>query len=344
MALFYGGAFLADKLGKRILHFSGQEPRRTRVLQRYQHVGSRSDTGLAPDSVRTPLKPCTGAPFAPPPTLPASVRALSSMPVTPTGCQGGAFSSSPLPVLVQASPSQSLWGPRLTQAGCFKEFISVTSCSHHRCHMDRPSSPSLHAGPLRVWLEGGRLPGPASDMGQSRDRGARSLGVPFSAARGVRGDRHVPLRAPGPPPPGRAFTVVGPHGAERVLGNDPFVHWFGMWRMSESRGAALSFLWPVCHTRSPKEGCMCSDRLLNILTGHCVNVIAVDSQNPGWRSEQFNERVGQRSGKKWSSSGRLCSPSYRPASLLATAECSVRAHGTAVSCQVCKQPSLLQKH
>lgn len=31
------------------------------------------------------------------------------------------------------------------------------------------------------------------------------------------------------------------------------------------------------------------------------HVIAVDSQNPGRRFEQFNEQIGQRSGKKWSS-------------------------------------------
>lgn len=82
-------------------------------------------------------------------------------------------------------------------------------------------------------------------MGQSCDRGARSLGVPFSAARGVGGGRQVPLRAhPCPAGPSLWLGLTG----QSVLGNDPFVHWFWMWRMSESRGAALPCLLARCVT------------------------------------------------------------------------------------------------
>lgn len=69
---------------------------------------------------------------------------------------------------------------------------------------------------------------------------------------------------------------------------------------------------------------MCSDRLLRILTCPCVNVIAVDSQNPGWSLSSLMSELGREVARNGPPGGRLCSSSYRPDSLLTTAEHSVR--------------------
>lgn len=127
-------------------------------------------------------------------------------------------------------------------------------------------------------------------MGQSHDQGARSPSVPVSVQHGNQVvDRFSPgsgahtCRA-------RPSLIVERQGAERVLGNDPFVHGFWMWRMfREPRGAVLSFLLaPVCHTRSLKEG-----PCVPIACSMSSHVIAVDSQNQGGGLSSLMSKLGR---------------------------------------------------
>lgn len=110
-----------------------------------QARGFRSEPGLAPDSVRAPIKHCAGAPSRPP--HPASASRAPGAP-----CQSLLQAArrpprpAPSPVLVQASP-QSLWDPA-PPAGC----VTANASGHvllPSSQMPRgpQSSPSPQAGP-----------------------------------------------------------------------------------------------------------------------------------------------------------------------------------------------------